>query len=85
LSSDGRLIAVAGRRGLIHYSSSSGRWRVFADEEQAHSFTVRGGLLWFHHVLIAAVEAAKSYQVRVFIQFHVTNLIKFSSDSTLLS
>lgn len=37
---------------------------MFADEEQAHSFTVRGGLLWFHHVLIAAVEAAKSYQVR---------------------
>jgi hypothetical protein len=60
------LIAVAGRRGLIHYSSSSGRWKIFADEEQAHNFTVRGGLLWFHHVLIAAVEAAKSYQVGIF-------------------
>lgn len=63
LSSDGRLIAVAGRRGLVHYSSASGRWKVFADIVQEQAFTVRGGLLWFHHVLIAAVEVSKSYQV----------------------
>ena len=63
LSADGRLIAVAGRRGLIHYSSTSGRWKVFADERQEQAFAIRGGLLWFHHVLIAAVEASKSYQV----------------------
>ena len=24
---------------------------------------VKGGLLWFHHVLIAAVDVANSYQV----------------------
>ncbi|PPQ63714.1 hypothetical protein CVT24_004294 [Panaeolus cyanescens] len=66
LSSDGRLIAMAGRKGLIHYSSTSGRWKVFADEEQEQNFSVRGGLLWFHHVLVAAVEAAKSYQVRLY-------------------
>ncbi|KAF8912940.1 RIC1-domain-containing protein [Gymnopilus junonius] len=66
LSSDGRLIAIAGRRGLIHYSSTSGRWKVFADEEQEQSFSVRGGLLWFHHVLVAAVEVAKSYQIRLY-------------------
>ena len=63
LSSDGRLIAVAGRRGLIHYSSTSGRWKVFADAIQEQAFSVRGGLLWFHHVLIAAIEISKSYQV----------------------
>ncbi|KAF9056469.1 RIC1-domain-containing protein [Panaeolus papilionaceus] len=66
LSSDGRLIAMAGRKGLIHYSSTSGRWKVFADEEQEQNFSVRGGLLWFHHVLVAAVEVAKSYQVRLY-------------------
>ncbi|KAF4623557.1 hypothetical protein D9613_002057 [Agrocybe pediades] len=66
LSSDGRLIAIAGRRGLIHYSSTSGRWKMFADEEQEQNFAVRGGLLWFHHVLVAAVEVAKSYQVRLY-------------------
>jgi RAB6A-GEF complex partner protein 1 len=63
LSSDGRLIGIAGRRGLIHYSSTSGRWKLFANEEQEQNFTVRGGLIWFHHVLVAAVEIAKSYQV----------------------
>ena len=30
---------------------------------QEQAFVVRGGLVWFHHVLIAAVEIAKSYQV----------------------
>jgi hypothetical protein len=64
LSSDGRLIAIAGRRGLIHYSSTSGRWKLFADEIQEQAFVVKGGLVWFHHVLIAAVEVSKSFQVR---------------------
>lgn len=63
LSSDGRLIAVAGRRGLVHYSSTSGRWKLFGDERQEQAFAVKGGLLWFHHVLIAAVEVQKAYQV----------------------
>ncbi|KIY51327.1 RIC1-domain-containing protein [Fistulina hepatica ATCC 64428] len=66
LSSDGRLIAIAGRRGLIHYSSSSGRWKIFGDEIQEQAFTVKGGMLWFHHVLIAAVEVSKAYQIRLY-------------------
>ncbi|KAJ8501555.1 hypothetical protein ONZ51_g555 [Trametes cubensis] len=66
LSADGRLIAIAGRRGLVHYSSTSGRWKMFADELQEQAFTVKGGLLWFHHVLIAAVEVAGAYQVRLY-------------------
>lgn len=68
LSSDGRLVAIAGRRGLIHYSSTSGRWKLFPDEIQEQAFCVKGGLLWFHHVLVAAVEVARSYQVYLF--FH---------------
>ncbi|KZP16760.1 RIC1-domain-containing protein [Athelia psychrophila] len=66
LSSDGRLIAIAGRRGLIHYSSTSGRWKLFEDTMQEQAFTIKGGLLWFHHVLIAAVEVARSYQIRLY-------------------
>lgn len=66
LSSDGRLIAIAGRRGLVHYSSTSGRWKIFANIAQEQAFTVKGGLLWFHHVLIAAVEISKSYQIRLY-------------------
>ncbi|OBZ79139.1 Guanine nucleotide exchange factor subunit ric1 [Grifola frondosa] len=66
LSADGRLIAIAGRRGLVHYSSTSGRWKLFADELQEQAFTVKGGLLWFHHVLIAAVEVSNAYQIRLY-------------------
>ncbi|PPQ67413.1 hypothetical protein CVT25_005992 [Psilocybe cyanescens] len=66
LSNDGRLIAIAGRRGLIHYSSTSGRWKTFAVEDQEQNFSVRGGLLWFHHVLVAAVEVSKSFQIRLY-------------------
>jgi hypothetical protein len=36
---------------------------MFADEQQEQTFAVRGGLLWFHHVLVAAVDVSKSYQV----------------------
>lgn len=63
ISTDGTLIAVAGRRGLAHYSTVSGRWKLFQDERQERDFVVRGGLLWFHHVLVAAIEVNKSYQV----------------------
>ncbi|EIM83316.1 RIC1-domain-containing protein [Stereum hirsutum FP-91666 SS1] len=66
ISADGRLIAVAGRRGLAHYSSASGRWKLFADELQEQAFVVKGGMLWFHHVLIATVEVAKSWQIRLY-------------------
>ncbi|KAL1407763.1 WD40 repeat protein [Vanrija albida] len=66
ISNDGRFIAVAGRRGLTHYSAASGRWKLFAHEREERAFTVRGGLLWFHHVLIAAVERDKKYQIRLY-------------------
>lgn len=59
------MIAVAGRRGLTHYSAASGRWRLFQDEREERDFTVKGGLLWFHHVLIVAVDADKTHQVSI--------------------
>ncbi|KAH8120516.1 RIC1-domain-containing protein [Phellopilus nigrolimitatus] len=66
ISVDGRLIAVAGRRGLIHFSTTSGRWKMFGDSMQEQAFSVKGGLLWFHHVLIATVELSKAYQIRLY-------------------
>ncbi|KAH7104731.1 RIC1-domain-containing protein [Auriculariales sp. MPI-PUGE-AT-0066] len=67
ISTDGRLIACAGRNGLIHYSGASGRWKLFGDEGQEQAFSVRGGLLWFYHVLVAAVDlGGKSYQLRLY-------------------
>ncbi|QRW00297.1 hypothetical protein RhiJN_28315 [Ceratobasidium sp. AG-Ba] len=66
IAPDGRLIAVAGRRGLVHYSAASGRWKRFMDLKQEQAFAVKGGMVWFHHVLVAACAVGKSYQVRLF-------------------
>lgn len=65
-SPDGKYIAVAGRRGLAHYSVTSGRWRTFEDLQAEREFAVRGGMCWHHHVLIAAVEADGRYEVRMY-------------------
>ncbi|KAH7880335.1 RIC1-domain-containing protein [Lentinula edodes] len=62
LSSDGRLIAIAGRRGLVHYSASSGRWKLFTDPVQEQAFSVQGGLLWFHHIRLYSRDLELSNQ-----------------------
>ena len=66
VSPDGRYAAVAGRRGLAHYSITSGRWKMFIDYALQNSFTVRGGMCWYQHILVAAVEAGDSYEVRLY-------------------
>ncbi len=66
ISADGNLIAVAGRRGLAHYSSASGRWKLHKSVAQEQSFVVRGGMQWFQHVLIAACDAGGEYQLRLY-------------------
>lgn len=64
VSQDGRYVAIAGRRGLAHYSVNSGRWKVFEDPRVEDSFAVRGGMCWYGHILIAAVDSDGSYEVR---------------------
>jgi WD40 repeat protein len=66
ISPDGRYVAVAGRRGLAHYSVNSGRWKTFVNENMENEFQVRGGMCWHQHILVAAVEAGDSYQLRLF-------------------
>ncbi|KAF2266827.1 RIC1-domain-containing protein [Lojkania enalia] len=66
ISNDGRYVAIAGRRGLAHYSVNSGRWKTFDDPFMENAFTVRGGMCWFQHVLIAAVESHESHEVRIY-------------------
>lgn len=66
ISTDGRYVAVAGRRGLAHYSVNSGRWKTFIDENMENEFQVRGGMCWHHHILVAAVEASGLHQVRLY-------------------
>ena len=66
ISSDAKYVAVAGRRGLAHYSIASGRWKTFDDPGAEHEFAVRGGMVWYQHFLIACVEAGNRYQIRIY-------------------
>ncbi|CAK7564050.1 MAG: WD40 repeat protein [Sporothrix epigloea] len=66
ISSDGRYVAVAGRRGLAHYSIGSGRWRTFANAIAENEFAVRGGMCWYQNLLVAAVEVDRSYELRLY-------------------
>ena len=66
ISQDGRYVAVAGRRGLAHYSVQSNRWKTFSNFAAENSFTVRGGLTWVGHILIAATESEGSYELRLY-------------------
>ncbi|KAH6895191.1 RIC1-domain-containing protein [Thelonectria olida] len=66
ISPDGRYVAVAGRRGLAHYSVNSGRWKTFINEEMENEFQVRGGMCWHQHILVAAVEGNRSHELRLY-------------------
>ncbi|GKT89869.1 DUF1339 domain protein [Colletotrichum tofieldiae] len=66
ISPDGRYVAVAGRRGLAHYSVNSGRWKTFANEAMENEFQVRGSMCWYQHILVAAVEANKAHELRLY-------------------
>lgn len=65
ISPDGRYVAVAGRRGLAHYSVNNGRWKTFANEAAENEFQVRGGMSWYQHILVAAVESNRTFQVQL--------------------
>ena len=66
ISQDGRYVAIAGRRGLAHYSVQSGRWKTFSEIGAENSFAVRGGMAWVGHVLIAAIESESSYELHLY-------------------
>ncbi|KAF2401425.1 RIC1-domain-containing protein [Trichodelitschia bisporula] len=91
ISKDGRYVAVAGRRGLAHYSVNSGRWKTFDDPAMESEFTVRGGMCWYQHVLIAAVESNEAFEIRVYSResalddSHVMHVEQLSAPIVLLS
>lgn len=69
ISSDGKFIAVAGRRGFAHYNTFSNRWKLFGNQQQEQSFLVRGGMVWYKNLLLVACETSgttggKNYEVR---------------------
>ncbi|KAI8335438.1 RIC1-domain-containing protein [Chlamydoabsidia padenii] len=75
ISSDGKFIAVAGRRGLAHFSTLSNRWKLFGNQQQEQHILVRGGLVWFKTILIVGCETMgaggnKSYEIYMYSRDH---------------
>ncbi|KAF4549449.1 RIC1-like protein [Elsinoe fawcettii] len=66
VSSCGKYLAAAGRRGLVHYSKASGRWKTFEDPYAENEFSVRGGMCWYQHILVAAVDSDAGSQIRLY-------------------
>jgi len=91
ISNDSRYVAIAGRRGLAHYSVNSGRWKMFDDSQAENEFTVRGGMCWHQHVLIAAVESNDSFEIRIYSRetaldsSHVMHIEKLPAPIVLLA
>lgn len=65
-SADGMYIAVAGLRGLTHYSLYSGHWKQFVEEEVEREFSVRGGMVWYGNILIVAVDTETSHELQLY-------------------
>lgn len=84
ISPCGRYVAVAGRRGLAHYSINSGRWKLFTERLVEDSFTVRGGMCWHHHILLAGIESNDGFEVGLPIPFPKNALLIVYLDSCLL-
>ncbi|KAK4959381.1 WD40 repeat protein [Elasticomyces elasticus] len=66
ISADSKYIAVAGKKGLAHYSVASGRWKMFDNPAAEQTIAVRGGMAWYQHFLVAAVESGGRYLLRVY-------------------
>ncbi|KAH8917166.1 RIC1-domain-containing protein [Atractiella rhizophila] len=73
ISSDARMIAVAGKNGLTHYNALTGRWKLFENLSQESAFSVRGGMQWYKDVLVVATDEAGKYAIRLFGRDHPLN------------
>lgn len=65
-SRDGMYVAVAGLRGLTHYSLYSGHWKQFVEEDIELEFSVRGGILWYGNIIIIAVDTESSHEIQLY-------------------
>ncbi|CEP10533.1 hypothetical protein [Parasitella parasitica] len=68
ISSDGKYIAIAGKRGFAHYNAISNRWKLFGNQHQEQSFAVRGGMVWYKNIIIIACESLqnKTFEIRMY-------------------
>lgn len=65
-STDGKFVAVAGVRGVTHYSLNSGRWKLFVEEDIDKEFAVRGGMVWYGNMLILAIDNGMGFEIQIY-------------------
>ncbi|KAI8909885.1 RIC1-domain-containing protein [Powellomyces hirtus] len=67
-SATGSYLAIAGIRGLAHYSTLTNRWKLFGNEQQEQSFSVVGGMMWYRDLLIAGCHDHEldTHEIRFF-------------------
>ncbi|KAH9821094.1 RIC1-domain-containing protein [Melampsora americana] len=83
ISDDGKLVAVAGRKGLTHFNSVSGRWKLFEREEEEQAFCVRGGMQWIGNVLVVGCNEGGLHSIRLFSRDNPLNMSHCLCDHTL--
>lgn len=89
IDGDGQSIAVAGKKGLAHYSMLSRKWKLFGNEYQEKDFIVTGGLLWYHGYLISSSYSIpeNQHEIRLYPrEFRLDNnhVISVKMDSEIL-
>eukprot|EP00038_Savillea_parva_P031228 m.83974 g.83974 ORF g.83974 m.83974 type:complete len:1288 (+) comp9574_c0_seq1:153-4016(+) len=63
----GQSIAVAGARGVAHYSVASRKWRLFGNESQEQTLRCSGGLAWWNDLLVVPCSNDDgTYEVRFY-------------------
>ncbi|XP_026091145.1 guanine nucleotide exchange factor subunit RIC1 isoform X1 [Carassius auratus] len=50
----GQCVAVAGRRGIAHYSLYTRKWKLFGNVTQEQNMSVTGGLAWWNDFVVVA-------------------------------
>ncbi|KAI9814375.1 MAG: hypothetical protein M1827_003230 [Pycnora praestabilis] len=53
-------------RCAVSSPDGSGRWKTFMEPVMQNEFAVRGGMCWYQHILIAAVESGDCYELRLY-------------------
>ncbi|TNM91995.1 hypothetical protein fugu_019007 [Takifugu bimaculatus] len=88
----GQCMAVAGRRGLAHYSLFTRKWKLFGNITQEQNMTVTGGLAWWKDFVMVACYNFIDQQEQLRLYHRSTNLdnafasvTKLHSDTLLLN
>ncbi|KAJ1569295.1 hypothetical protein HK096_003564, partial [Nowakowskiella sp. JEL0078] len=74
MNATGNYIAIAGKRGLAHYSTVSKRWKLFGNEQQEQSFVVNGGMAWYRNILIVGCKDLNTQEHEIRFYSRETNL-----------